>query len=131
MGRSNYYFADSRNGAEAEIKKHKSANDVLQTIILRPKKTIQLLDLFGSLARGTTFLRYLRFSLSDVTDKMPREYLIPCFVSDCCKARGFDGIKYYGSKEYNNYVAWNDGYFEYGGMCELITYHCEQGKIYS
>lgn len=118
VGRSNYYFADSRNGAESEIKKHKTNDDVLQTVKLKPVKEIRLLDLSGSLARGTTFLRYLRFSLSDATDKMPREYLIPCYVSDCCKALGFEGIKYYGSKEYNNYVVWNDGYFDFVGMCE-------------
>ncbi len=118
VGRSHYYFADSQNGAEVEVKKHLATDDVLQTVMLRPKKEIRLLDLSGTLARGATFLRYLRFKLSDITDKMPREYLIPCFVSDCCKKVGFDGIKYYGSIEYSNYVAWNDGYFEYAGMCE-------------
>lgn len=118
VGRSHYYFADSQNGAEVEVKKHLATDDVLQTVKLRPKKEIRLLDLSGTLARGATFLRYLRFKLSDVTDKMPREYLIPCFVSDCCKKVGFDGIKYYGSIEYSNYVAWNDGYFEYAGMCD-------------
>ena len=49
---------------------------------------------------------------------LSREYLMPCYVSDCCEALGFEGIKYYGSKEYNNYVAWSDGYFDYAGMCE-------------
>lgn len=118
VGRSNYYFADSRRGAESEIKKHKTNDDILQTVKIKPVKEIKLLDLSGTLARGKTFLRYLRFSLSDVNDKMPREYLIPCFVSDCCKLLGFEGIKYYGSKEYNNYVVWNDGYFDFIGMCE-------------
>ena len=80
VGRSNYYFADTQKGAEAEVKKHKSDNDVLQTVRLKPIKDIKLLDLSGSLSGGKTFLRYLRFSLSDVVDKMPREYLIPCFV---------------------------------------------------
>ncbi len=117
VGRSNYYFADTQRGAEFEVKKHKTNDDILQTVILKPIKDIRLLDLSGSLARGTTFLRYLRFSLSDKTDKMPREYLIPCYVSDCCKMLGFDGIKYYGSKDYSNYVAWNDGYFDYVKMC--------------
>lgn len=60
---------------------------------------------------------YLRFSLTDKSDKMPKEYLIPCFVADCCKCIGFEGIKYYGSKEYNNYVVWDDGFFDYAGMC--------------
>ena len=118
VGRSNYYFADTRNGAEVEIKKHRTNDDVLQTVKLKPVKSIRMLDLSGKLARGATFLRYLRFSLSDVTDKMPREYLIPCYVSDCCKELGFDGIKYYGSKEYCNYVVWSDGYFDYAGMCQ-------------
>ncbi len=68
-----------------------------------------------NLVRG--ILRYLRFNLSDVTNKTPREYLIPCFVSDCCKSIGVDGIKYYGTKEYSNYVVWSDGYFTFDGMC--------------
>lgn len=118
VGQSNYYFADSQTGSEAEIKKHQTDNEVLQTVILHPKKEIKLLDLSGTLARGATFLRYLRFGLSDISNRMPREYLIPCFVSDCCKKIGFEGIKYYGSKEYNNYVTWNDGYFTFGGMCQ-------------
>ena len=117
VGQSNYYFADSQNGSETEIKKHQSKNEVLQTVILHPQKEIKLLDLSGTLARGATFLRYIRFGLSDITNRMPREYLIPCFVSDCCRQIGFEGIKYYGSKEYNNYVTWNDGYFTFGGMC--------------
>ena len=116
VGRSSYYFSDTKKGAESEVKKHMTNNDVLQTVKLKPVKGILMLDLSGSLTRGKTFLRYLRFSLSDVNDKMPREYLIPCYVSDCCKEIGFDGIKYYGAKDYSNYVAWNDGYFDYAGM---------------
>ena len=115
-GRSNYYFADTQKGAESEVKKHLKGEEVLQTVQLRPAKSARLLDLSNSLKRGKTFLRYLRFELSDVTNKTPREYLIPCFVSDCCKNIGFDGIKYYGTKEYNNYVVWDDGYFIYDGM---------------
>lgn len=118
VGRSNYYFADTRIGAETEVKKHKLIDDVLQTVMLKPMKDVKILDLSGTLARGTTFLRYLRYRLDDVNDKMPRQYLIPCFVADCCKNIGFDGIKYYGSKNYSNYVTWNDGYFDYAGMCE-------------
>lgn len=116
-GRSNYYFADTQKGAEAEVKKHLTGKDVLQTVKLRPTRNARLLDLSGTLERGKTFLRYLRFNLSDVTNKTPREYLIPCFVSDCCKSIGFDGIKYYGTKEYSNYVVWSDGYFTFDGMC--------------
>ena len=116
-GRSNYYFADTKKGAESEVKKHLAEDETLQTVQLRPIKSAHLLDLSHTLQRGKTFLRYLRFELSDVTNKTPREYLIPCFVSDCCKKIGFDGIKYFGSKEYNNYVVWNDGYFIFDGMC--------------
>lgn len=116
-GRSNYYFADTQKGAETEVKKHLTGNDVLQTVKLMPARNVRLLDLSDTLRRGKTFLRYLRFDLSDVTNKTPKEYLIPCFVADCCKRIGFDGIKYMGSKEYSNYVVWNDGYFVFKGMC--------------
>lgn len=118
VGRSHYYFSDTRKGAETEIMKHISNEDVLQTVKIKPVKDIELLDLSSTLLRGKTFLHYLRYSLSDVNDKMPREYLIPCYVSDCCKEIGFDGIKYYGSKEYSNYVVWSDGYFDSLGMCD-------------
>lgn len=84
----------------------------MQIVKIKPAKSIKLLDLSGTLLRGKTFLRYLRYSLDGASNRIPREYLIPCFVADCCKEIGFDGIKYYGSKEYSNYVVWNDGYFD-------------------
>jgi hypothetical protein len=62
VGRSNYYFADSQSGAESEIKKHKTNDDILQTVKLKPVKEIMLLDLSGALARGTTFLRKSRIA---------------------------------------------------------------------
>ena len=117
VGRSNYYFSNTKKGAESEVKKHLCTDDVIQTVKLKPKRKIVILDLSGTLPHASTFLRYLRFSLTDNTDKMPKEYLIPCFVADCCKRIGFEGIKYFGSKEYNNYVVWEDGYFDYAGMC--------------
>ena len=113
-GRSHYYFCDSAKGAETEIKKHNPDRPV-QTIKLIPIKQIVLLDLSGTMRRGEAFLRYLRFPLSSVNDKTPREYLIPCYVAECCKRIGFDGIKYYGGKDYTNYVAWTDGYFKFAG----------------
>lgn len=116
-GRSHYYYADTQNGAENEVKKYLKKDEITQTIRLIPTKPIRLLDLSGTMLRGKVFLRYIRFPLSDIQDKTPREYLIPCFVADCCCAIGFDGIKYYGSQEYNNYVSWDDGYFKDGGMC--------------
>ena len=116
-GRSHYYYADTQNGAENEVKKYLKKDEITQTIRLIPTKPIRLLDLSGTMLRGKVFLRYIRFPLSDIQDKTPREYLIPCFVADCCCVIGFDGIKYYGSQEYNNYVSWDDGYFKDGGMC--------------
>lgn len=113
-GRSYYYFADSANGSEQEIQKH-NPGKIVQTVKLIPTKSIVLLDLSGTMRRGKTFLRYLRFPLSSVNDKTPREYLIPCYVAECCKRIGFEGIKYYGGKEYSNYVTWNDGYFRFAG----------------
>ena len=90
----------------------------IQTIRIRPVKNIKLLDLSGTLHRGKTFLRMIRYSITEDCNKMPKEYLLPCFVADCCQQIGFDGIKYYGSKDYNNYVSWSDGYFKSAGMCE-------------
>ena len=116
-GQSHYYYADTQNGAENEVKKYLKKDEITQTIRLIPTKPIRLLDLSGTMLRGKVFLRYIRFPLSDIQDKTPREYLIPGFVADCCRAIGFDGIKYYGSQEYNNYVSWDDGYFKDGGMC--------------
>lgn len=117
VGQSHYYFSNTREGAETEVRGHITKDKVLQTIRLIPKKSIVMLDLSETLARGKTFLKYLRYKVSDVNDKMPREYLIPCFVANCCKGIGFEGIKYHGSKKYSNYVVWDDGYFKYGGMC--------------
>ena len=111
VGRSHYYFSDTPFGAKAEIKKHISAKDVIQTICISPCRDVKLLDLSNHIAGCNTFLKYIRFSLADAQDKMPREYLIPCYVSDCCKLIGFEGIKYYGTKDYNNYVVWTDGFF--------------------
>lgn len=117
-GRSHFYYASTQKGAEVEVKKHLKNGQVLQVVKLKPVKTIKMLDLSGTLQRGTAFLRMIRYPLDD-SNKMPRQYLLPCFVADCCQKIGFDGIKYYGSKEYDNYVSWSDNYFEYAGMCKL------------
>lgn len=116
-GRAHYYFSDKQIGAEIEVKKYKRENEITQTIKLIPVKKIDLLDLSGNIAGIATFLKYIRYPISEITSKTPREYLIPCFVADCCKNIGYEGIKYYGSKEYSNYVSWDDGYFKYAGMC--------------
>lgn len=117
VGRAHYYFADSKQGAEAEVKRHLRKDEVLQTVKLKPKREIQLLDLSGTLQRGASFLKMIRYPLKDITNQMPREYLLPCFVAGCCEVIGIEGIKYYGSKEYSNYVSWEDGFFKDAGMC--------------
>jgi len=71
-----------------------------------------MIDLSQKITGKNKFLEYCRFSPSpDDYSKVKREYLIPCFVANCCEFSGIEGIKYYGSKEYSNYVAWKDSYF--------------------
>ena len=117
-GQSYFYFADTKEGAETEIRKHMSQKDkdekVLQTVQISHKGDVKLIDLSGKSLRGlNTFLRYIRFSLADDKSNRPRVYLIPSFVSDCCADCGFDGIKYYGGKDYSNYVTWKDCYYDF------------------
>lgn len=116
IGRAHFYFSNTQRGAEIEVSKHKKDEDTIQTIKLTPVKPIRMLDLSHTLQRGATFLRMIRYPLDDA-NKMPRQYLLPCFVADCCQNIGFDGIKYFGSKEYDNYVSWDDSYFADAGMC--------------
>lgn len=112
-GSCHYYFANTPYGAKYEIQKH-DKNAFVQTAKLKPIKKVKLIDLSGD-NKKIKFLEYIRFEADD-TVKMPREYYIPQFVSSCCKHTGIEGIKYFGSKEYNNYVTWNDGYFEVADM---------------
>ena len=114
-GRAYYYFADSKEGSENEIRKHR-LDGVIQTAAIRPIRNIRLLDLSGTMQDGKTFLKYVRFPVENMDSRMPREYLLPCFVSDCCRRIGIDGIKYYGSTNYSNYVCWNDGFFTFEHM---------------
>jgi hypothetical protein len=119
VGRAHFYFANTRYGAEVEVKKHLKNDEVLQTVKLKPVKEIHLLDLSNTLQRGASFLKMMRYSVSDnENNKMPKEYLLPGYVADCCQMIGFDGIKYRGSDQYSNYVSWSDGYFTDAGMCE-------------
>lgn len=115
-GTAYYYFANSCDGVVAEIRKH-SKNACVQVAQICPIKSIDLIDLSDTMRGGTTFLKYIRYQLkSDTVQGTPREYLIPNYVSDCCRHLGVDGIKYYGGKGYSNYVSWNCGYFKFGGM---------------
>lgn len=117
-GQSYYYFSDSLKGAVSEIRKH-ACKAQAQVAIIRPIKKIRLLDLSGKLRGATSFLKYIRFDVTNMNSTMPREYLLPCFVSDCCRALGFDGIKYYGAKDYNNYVSWDAGFFTFINMVTI------------
>lgn len=86
----------------------------MQTVQVHAKGTVNLVDLSARSMRGlNTFLKYIRFPLGSDSSKRPRVYLIPSFVSECCNECGRGGIKYYGGKDYCNYVTWEDGYFEF------------------
>lgn len=114
-GQAFYYFANTQFGSEAEVKKHNKGKRI-QTAVVCPNKQINMIDLSGESRKGSTFLKYIRFPAEGI---MPKEYLIPCFVSDCCRDCGIDGIKYYGTKKYTNYVSWNAGYFDFVRMEKL------------
>ena len=115
-GQAHYYFSDTREGAEKEIKKHCNKDNVVQIAEIRPVHTICMIDLSETKRNGSMFLKYIRYPVQEIASKMPKEYLIPCFVSDCCKNCGINGIKFYGGADYSNYVSWNSGYFEYSRM---------------
>lgn len=120
VGKAHFYFADTEEGAGNEVRLHMSREEKekleIQIMRLKPQRDIKLIDLSGSFRRGyKTFLKYIRFGLSGDTSQMPRVYLIPSFVSDCCKDCGIEGIKYYGGAAYSNYVSWEDGYFTFDG----------------
>lgn len=120
QGQSFFYFADTREGAETEVKRHIGSEKdelALQTVEITAKKEAKLIDLAAKNRRGlTTFLKYIRFELGENSGNRPREYLIPSFVSDCCRECNFDGIKYYGGKNYSNYVTWSDEYYQFERM---------------
>ena len=111
-GESHYYFSDARKGAEIEVKKHCRQEDKIQIAILKPVRKIRMIDLSEEHS-NSKFLEYCRFPMDSHSDiKMKREYLIPSYVASCCKSCKIEGIKYYGSRDYANYVCWDDGYFE-------------------
>lgn len=116
IGQARFYFADAEIGAVNEIRKHvdKSRADdyVIQTVLVSARNPINMLDLSAKTMRNlNTFLKHLRYPLSSDSGKRPREYLLPQFVGECCESCGIDGIKYYGGKNYSNYVTWSDSFF--------------------
>ena len=117
-GQAFFYFTDTIEGSEKEIQKHMTKNDkqlkTIQTAEIEAQQQVDLMDLSAKTMRGlNTFLKYIRFPLDNDTSMRPRVYLIPSFVASCCRQCGIDGIKYYGGKDYSNYVTWNDGYFRF------------------
>ena len=110
-----YYFSDTEHGAMQEIGKHGSGDEA-QVAEIEGRRDVRLIDLSG-VGRGTNyFLKYLRFPFTNTDQVIPPEYLVPNFVAQCCRHAGIDGIKYYGSKTYNNYVVWDDGLFRIASM---------------
>lgn len=113
IGQSHYYFSDIQKGALIEVAKHSKEKRV-QIAKLKPIREIRMIDLSNEITTQNKFLEYCRFNPSpDEYLKIKREYLLPCYVANCCQKHGIEGIKYYGSKEYKNYVSWNDIYFEF------------------
>ena len=111
IGENYYYFSDQKDGAIEEVRKH-SPKSKVQVAILKPKGKVRLVDI--SQNEENVFLKYCRFRFDPTSNKkVPREYLIPSYFSDCCKLHGFDGIKYYGTLSYKNYVTWKDGHFAF------------------
>lgn len=112
VGQSHYYFSDVEKGAILEVTKH-TKDRYVQIAKLQPNKSIRMIDLSGEITTQNKFLEYCRFNPSpEQYPNIKREYLLPCYVANCCEMYGIEGIKYYGSKEYKNYVSWNDGYFD-------------------
>lgn len=115
IGESHYYFSNNSKGAVIEVKKHSDPRKRIQVIKLEPRKRIAMIDLSQNKSRNK-FLEFCRFSPEPGDYRnIKREYLIPCFVASCCKKCDIEGIKYYGSSEYYNYVSWSDGYFKCTG----------------
>ena len=113
VGQSHYYFSDVPKGALIEVAKHSKEKRV-QVAKLKPIREIRMIDLSNEITTQNKFLEYCRFNPSpNEYSNIKREYLLPCYVANCCEMHGIEGIKYYGSKEYKNYVSWNDTYFEF------------------
>ena len=78
MKQSHYYFADSEQGAKAEINIHNRGAEV-QVARLRPKRSIRMIDLSEEVKTKNKFLECLRYTASKSIE--PIEYLLPEFVT--------------------------------------------------
>ncbi len=112
VGENHYYFSNERKGVILELKKHSTAQTI-QIAKLKPKKHIKMVDFSKKVIGKNKFLEYCRMPFNNSQElTRHREYLFPCYVASCCRVHGIEGIKYYGSKEYKNYVSWQDDYFD-------------------
>lgn len=115
IGRSCYYFADTKEGALTEVYKHcGSKKPSVQIAKLKKCKEARLIDLSQNVSKNNRFIDHLRFKVDNTPGKIVKEYLLPNFVAGCCKRAGIDGIKYQGDG-YNCYVTWKDDYFSFEG----------------
>lgn len=114
VGSSCYYFADKKEGAINEIKKHcSSKTHAIEVAEIKPKRSIKMIDLSeAGLSKRNNFIDYIRLAASNNSGKIKKEYLLPNFVAACCREAGIEGIKYYSSG-YNCYVTWQDDYFSF------------------
>ena len=115
IGRSCYYFTDTKEGALTEVYKHcGSKKPSIQIAKLKKCKEARLIDLSQNVSKNNRFIDHLRFKVDNTPGKIVKEYLLPNFVAGCCKKVGIDGIKYQGDG-YNCYVTWKDDYFSFEG----------------
>ena len=114
VGSSCYYFADKKECAINEIKKHcGSKTHAIEVAEIKPKRSIKMIDLSeAGLSKRNNFIDYIRLAASNNSGKIKKEYLLPNFVAACCREAGIEGIKYYSSG-YNCYVTWQDDYFSF------------------
>lgn len=113
IGKSCYYVAETRDGAVNEIAKHSGGKKVkIQVVGLKAVKKAKIIDLSGEIKGTNKFMEHMRFTVENEEGKIVKEYLLPNFVTSCCKRLGIEGIKY-RSTGYDCCVLWKDDYFEF------------------
>lgn len=124
MGRYNhanqvaFYFSNSPENATHEIRKHMNKNtETINVVKIKPSCGIKIIDLSKETKIGKTLFSFIRYAVRDNAPS-PREYLIPNFIADCCRALDIEGIKYSDGKDVVSYVCWKDSKFEF---CEMVV----------
>lgn len=113
IGRSCYYFTDTKEGALAEVYRHSGNKKInVQIATLKKCREAKLIDLSQDVSKNNRFINHLRFQVCHTVRTVVKEYLLPNYVAGCCKRVGIDGIKYQGDG-YNCYVTWKDDYFQF------------------